>query len=1071
MKDNFVRFLRKYAIALCAGITCVLIAVAFYLHNPLAAKAEEAEKTNVLTLLEGKEHPYVFVNEEYLDKLMTLKDNPYYSSAYARVVSQAEKALPAQPEGGVLAEEISRQLEAKAFMYMLGELSEKEAVATVEYTIEYLKNAQSNISGAIDRYKDFGTNAIQTGSLVYDWCYDLMTQKQRDELAASIRERIFGEEQQNTSENVEDWTSVGFSSVGVPLIYNSIAAVALYDVYPDIYNDTMPKILGSMAEAVKIYGTAGALSDGSIAYSRAYCAYHVAVLLDRLGYEHEVFYGNQAKVGYRMLYSRIPYGALIRYGDDFDQRYYAIGNYINRFETTETMSILSALYDDPYLKFQYVKENANDNSLFALLLKSSEVEPELPDDLPLAFEVEEPMSEIFARTSWQDGLDAPTVTAYMNMNNRRTGDHDHAHFGSFQLYYKGPLTMSSGRYTGSAWGGEHWRNYATRSISANCVTVYDEDEVYKYGPIGEIAVESNDGGQKMSAYKPTIEKHFADDNLLTITESSFIGPNENTPAFSYIKGDLTNAYSSNKMASYKRAMVFMDTFNEEFPGVMIVFDRVVSTNKDFPKKWLLQAVTQPVVDGNKITITNTDEGCNGKLVNTTLYPQSVSIKTVGDIGKFIADGQEWSIGDQGAASNAYFSGIRCEVSPTVAATEDIFLNAMYVTDAMDAEGNLTTAEISMIAEETDTFMGVTTLDRMVMFSKSGEKVNTAFDITVRDNEYENVICLITDVTSGKWNISGNSISIVAEATEKDGCLVFTVKPGTYTITPASTDAAVTDVIWEEAEKEKIGDFTIKIGSTYAYVKNENRLVDGQPYIAIADFMERYYKATTETNGRTLKITLSDGRVATFTAGSKEYTIGSESSSVAGTLAYEPFLDANGVFYMNCTGVSSHLGLNDVYTAKTKVMRCAVMAELEGVDSSKVLWPVAISASSDDGNAPDNTIDRNLNTRWASAVGDGEWICFDLGEEKEISSVQIAFYNGANRNWRFDIQISDDGVNFVDVLISQKSCGTTVNPETFTLPTGTKARYVRYVGHGVEDSNNPGTFISYNNTLTEFIINK
>ena len=397
---------------------------------------------------------------------------------------------------------------------------------------------------------------------------------------------------------------------------------------------------------------------------------------------------------------------------------------------------------------------------------------------------------------------------------------------------------------------------------------------------------------------------------------------------------------------------------------------MVSKDASFKKNWLLQAVSEPVVEGNQITITMTDEGCNGKLVNTTLYPQSVNIATVGGINQYISDGQEWTVDNSDLTSDAYICGFRCEVSPKIATTEDIFLNAMYVTDADD-----NTVDLPMISEETDQFIGVTTLDRMVMFSKNGEKVNSAFTITVRDNGYENVICLMTDVDAGKWAVSGNGNTIIVESAETEGCLVFTAQPGTYTITPVDETSSVTEVVWEETEKEKIGDFTMKVDATYAYVKNRNRIVDGKPYIAIADFLERYIGATTQTEGRTLKVTLKDGRIFIFNAGSKEYTMGSGTSSTPGMLECEPFLDANGVFYMNCNGVSTRFGFNTAYSSKTKVMKITMYSEeeMEGVDPSKVLWPVAITASSRDGNnVPENTIDRQLSTRWSSITADGEW---------------------------------------------------------------------------------------------------
>ena len=161
MKDNFVQFLLKYKIALCAVITCVLVlaAVAAGMRGAVPAQAENSA-TSVLNLLDGKQHPYMFVNEEYIEELKALKDNEYYATAYSAVSNNANAALPSQPKDGILSSTISRQLEAKAFMYMLGELSEVDAQATVAYTIEYLKNAKSAEEtkqpvNTISLYKDY----------------------------------------------------------------------------------------------------------------------------------------------------------------------------------------------------------------------------------------------------------------------------------------------------------------------------------------------------------------------------------------------------------------------------------------------------------------------------------------------------------------------------------------------------------------------------------------------------------------------------------------------------------------------------------------------------------------------------------------------------------------------------------------------------------------------------------------------------------------------------------------------------------------------------------------------------
>ncbi|RME75666.1 MAG: discoidin domain-containing protein, partial [Chloroflexi bacterium] len=104
----------------------------------------------------------------------------------------------------------------------------------------------------------------------------------------------------------------------------------------------------------------------------------------------------------------------------------------------------------------------------------------------------------------------------------------------------------------------------------------------------------------------------------------------------------------------------------------------------------------------------------------------------------------------------------------------------------------------------------------------------------------------------------------------------------------------------------------------------------------------------------------------------------------------------------------------------------------------------VTASSDDGNVPANTLDGDLNTRW-SAQGDGQWIQFDLGKVKTVSHLRIAFYKGDQRTTGFDIELSTDGESWTQVYSGQSS-GSTTEPELFDFD-DTPARYVRIIGHG------------------------
>jgi hypothetical protein len=119
----------------------------------------------------------------------------------------------------------------------------------------------------------------------------------------------------------------------------------------------------------------------------------------------------------------------------------------------------------------------------------------------------------------------------------------------------------------------------------------------------------------------------------------------------------------------------------------------------------------------------------------------------------------------------------------------------------------------------------------------------------------------------------------------------------------------------------------------------------------------------------------------------------------------------------------------------------------------------VTASTQDGNVPANTVDGDLSTRWS---GSGSaWIRYDLGSPQTVAHVRLAAYNGNGRRNNFDIQLSNDGTTWTTVFTGQTG-GTTTNEETFDFPDAV-ARYVRYNGRGA--TLNTGASSSWN-SLTE-----
>jgi hypothetical protein len=108
------------------------------------------------------------------------------------------------------------------------------------------------------------------------------------------------------------------------------------------------------------------------------------------------------------------------------------------------------------------------------------------------------------------------------------------------------------------------------------------------------------------------------------------------------------------------------------------------------------------------------------------------------------------------------------------------------------------------------------------------------------------------------------------------------------------------------------------------------------------------------------------------------------------------------------------------------------------------------ANGNDGNLPANAIDNNLNTRWSN-LGTGSWIQTDLGEQKTVCSVDIAWYNGNVRQSHFVISVSNDGSTFTNVFTGTSS-GTTLSTENYILPANTVGRFVRITVNGNSQNN-------------------
>lgn len=97
-----------------------------------------------------------------------------------------------------------------------------------------------------------------------------------------------------------------------------------------------------------------------------------------------------------------------------------------------------------------------------------------------------------------------------------------------------------------------------------------------------------------------------------------------------------------------------------------------------------------------------------------------------------------------------------------------------------------------------------------------------------------------------------------------------------------------------------------------------------------------------------------------------------------------------------------------------------------------------------GFGPGNTIDGKLSTRW-SAEGKGQEIIYALGQPRQVSRIDIAWYRGTERQSLFAIAVSPDGTTWTEVFRGISS-GKTLNAQSVQFA-AVAAQYVRITGYG------------------------
>ena len=253
--------------------------------------------------------------------------------------------------------------------------------------------------------------------------------------------------------------------------------------------------------------------------------------------------------------------------------------------------------------------------------------------------------------------------------------HNHRDNCSFTLFHRGDLALDSGIY--DDFGGSHHRNYYSRTIAHNTITVFDPSE--EFSIFGNSY--ANDGGQfwpqkddDVPTWWPeTIEAALAPQN-------GFRSPGmvrfERRAGYTYAMADGTPYYRAKKLRKFHRHFLWLNDVRHWDEPVVVVFDDVIAASASYVKRYLLHTQNAPTISGTRVVASEGD----GVLYQHTVLPSNPRIERIGGSGReFLVDGTNYPPSSS-ARENEIPGNWRVEVRPPVAQNTDHFLHVLYPGD-------------------------------------------------------------------------------------------------------------------------------------------------------------------------------------------------------------------------------------------------------------------------------------------------------------------------------------------------------------------------------------------------------
>jgi heparin/heparan-sulfate lyase len=714
------------------------------------------------TVVPPASRPRIWVNQQSLPQVRANLDKGENAPLWAQVKRRAAKPLDlkVQPDTEVgYNTALESAAVTKAFVHLMtGDRARgREAVTLIR---DYLAAVQ--FDNLLDITREIG-QAIYSGALIYDWCYDLMTPEDRD----SIRKGLM-----RLADDMEiGWppflqTLINGHGNEAQLNRDLLAmAIAIYDEDPVPYRYCAYRILEELAPMRKFEYQSPRHNQG-VSYGPYRFAWdlHAALLLRRMTGE-SVFDPNIGDVYKSWLYMRLPTGRMLRDGDGFsDSRQVNFGL---------TPLLVYAYTGDRIVKGDFLRQKGmTGDPIPVLLLNDPDLAPE-PSlaSLPLTLDFGPVLGSMVARTGWNLGPNKADVVVEMKGGGYHFGNHQHSDAGSFQIYYRGLQAVDLGQY--HFYGTPYDMGFCKRSVAHSMMLAVDPGERFP-------GTTANDGGTRFVRSCPTTAQQAMRDPMFANGRriSSSFGPSPQRPLFSYFSVDLKSAYG-NKIRESIRTFCFLNLENHETPAVLIVLDNMTTARPEFRKYWQVNTLNPPVKTADGVLLRNSALGLSGRVSVHMLRPKADEreVEILSGAAVHTVFGQRFTPPDP---SKPEANGHRVMFSPKRAQASDVFLTVMPMSDEK-------TPELPVALAETPATFVLTLADRVVVLSKTGRLIEQSFPVSVPAGR--NYQVLLAGLAPGNWSIRGQDGKLQLNARVEAGknTALVVVPGGSFTVRPETLD--------------------------------------------------------------------------------------------------------------------------------------------------------------------------------------------------------------------------------------------------------------------------------------------